>query len=152
MPTTKKNIQFLDFQAPFLRRVQFFTFLLLVLLSSCSGKKGPAHPLLGTWSSVRPNIETTYVFDDKGTCVWIFNGITGKDSFKLNYEVIDTLSPKSIELKGFERGPLQGMVLFGIYEVFGDSMRLDFEPRDKLNPIHLKMFRPGETVIFLKGK
>lgn len=110
------------------------------------------HPLLGQWTSVRPDIGTDYVFSNEGECLWIFNGMEGRDTFTLDYSVVDTIDPKILELRGFDRGPLEGMVMFGIYEISGDSMKLDFEPGDAMNPVRLKMFREGDLVVFHRAK
>ncbi len=46
----------------------------------------------------------------------------------LRYWLDTSVSPFALELYGFPDGPLAGMTMFGIVEVNGDMLRVDFEP------------------------
>lgn len=101
--------------------------LLGLALASCEGRDGSS--LTGRWAGQNPSGETLILmFDGEGGALWIQDRIPGvQDTFTLRYQTDTTASPRQIDLSGFMEGPLAGMTLFGIYEVGGDTVRLDFE-------------------------
>lgn len=104
-----------------------FLALLALIVAGCEGRAGSN--LAGRWAGSDPSGETLIlVFDGEGGALWIRDRIPGvQDTFNLRYQTDTTALPKHIDLSGFMEGPLAGMTLYGIYEVGGDTVRLDFE-------------------------
>lgn len=95
--------------------------ILIALTTAC----GDSGQLTGEWVATSENAQgTTFVFRDDGTALWLL-----PDTFRLRYAVDNDASPSTLDLSGFDRGPLQGYVLYCIFEFeSADTMRLDCEP------------------------
>ena len=95
--------------------------VLVVVATGCGGPDD----LTGEWVAASENAQgTTFVFRDDGTALWLL-----PDTFRLRYEADHDASPSTLDLSGFDRGPLQGYVLYCIFELEGsDTLRLDCEP------------------------
>ena len=86
---------------------------------------GGAQDLTGEWVATSDNAEgTAFVFREDSTALWLL-----PDTFRLRYAADRGASPHTLDLSGFGRGPLQGYLLYCIYEfVEDDTLRLDCEP------------------------
>lgn len=104
-----------------LRRALPFSIAALVGTSGC----GDSDALTGEWVATSENAEgSAFTFREDGTALWLL-----PDTFRLRYEADHRSSPHTLDLSGFESGPLQGYVLYCIFELEGDdTMRLDCEP------------------------
>ncbi len=93
----------------------------IVVTSGCADTDG----LTGEWQAVSDNAEgSSFVFREDGTALWLL-----PDTFQLAYEADLGASPHTLDLSGFESGPLEGYVLYCIFELEGeDTLRLDCEP------------------------
>jgi len=81
--------------------------------------------LVGVWKGVTANARTwTLTLREGGTATWDL----GRSAFEVGYRFTPTATPLALDLFGFDRGPLQGMTLFGIVERNGDRLRWDAEP------------------------
>lgn len=102
--------------------------LAMVVALGCGG--GPSHELAGAWTGTdsegRP---LTLVFGEGDAALWITDRVPGvQDTTVLRYRADTAATPSRVDLRGFEEGPLAGMVLYGIYEREGsDTLRIDFE-------------------------
>lgn len=90
-----------------------------------AGACGDSDALTGEWVATSDNAEgSAFVFREDGTALWLL-----PDTFHVRYVADLGSSPHTLDLSGFERGPLEGYVLYCIFELEGDAaMRLDCEP------------------------
>ncbi|MGH7564145.1 MAG: hypothetical protein ACREK5_06955 [Gemmatimonadota bacterium] len=104
-----------------LRRALVFAMAAIVVMSGCGDSGG----LTGEWVATSENAEgSAFIFREDGTALWIL-----PDTFQVRYEADFGASPHTLDLSGFKSGPLQGYVLYCIFEFEGDAtLRLDCEP------------------------
>jgi len=81
--------------------------------------------LVGEWDATSANAEgTSFVFREDGSALWLL-----PDTFRIRYEADRDATPRALDLLGFEDGPLEGYVLYCIFDLEGDvTLRLDCEP------------------------
>ncbi len=98
-----------------------FAVVTIVVTSACGDSDG----LTGEWAAASENADgSAFVFREDGTALWLL-----PDTFRLRYEADLGASPHTLDLSGFDRGPLQGYVLYCIFELEGGAtLRLDCEP------------------------
>ncbi|MGH7557923.1 MAG: hypothetical protein ACREMD_09175 [Gemmatimonadota bacterium] len=104
-----------------LKRGLLFVMAAIVVTSGCADTDG----LTGEWQAVSDNAEgSAFVFREDGTALWLL-----PDTFQVRYEADFGASPHALDLSEFETGPLEGYVLYCIFELEGDAtLRLDCEP------------------------
>lgn len=96
----------------------------LVFPTACERGVRGGSGLVGEWQATSENAEgTSFVFRDDGTALWLL-----PDTFRIQYEADLDASPKALDLSGFESGPLEGYVLYCVFELEGEELRLDCEP------------------------
>ena len=132
-------------------------FFSVSVLYSCqpAGSKSdaPASLIIGKWQSVKPDIGQTYIFKAGNKIDWIFNPGSGEDTFHLDYTLIDSVTPHFLDLSGFNRGPLEGMVLFGLAEFRqNDTLAFDFELSEPGQVIRPKDFNGPDVVLYKRVK
>ena len=120
----------------------------VLILVACGGSR----ELTGRWVATSENAEgTSFVFGDDGTVLWLL-----PDTFHLRYETDPGASPRTLDLSGFDRGPLQGYVLYCIYEFPEDErLRLDCEPGvpgERGSRIRPKTFGAVQTQTFVRRR
>lgn len=124
------------------------TALLLTALASCAGPtrssdaptgpRGHGRPvaagrtstvLLGTWEAYgKDDVRNTLEFVEDGRARWVLGTPNGAVTVYVNYAVDETKRPMHIDLTGFTSGPLKGLAMYGILDMFGkDHFRVDFE-------------------------
>jgi len=93
--------------------------------AACDRGVPGASGLVGEWEATSPNAPgTAFVFRENGSALWLL-----PDTFRIRYEIDLDTSPHALDLSGFESGPLEGYVLYCIFDLEGDdTMRLDCEP------------------------
>lgn len=86
---------------------------------------GDSTGLVGEWEATSENAEgTSFVFREGGSALWLL-----PDTFRIQYETDLDVSPHALDLSDFEDGPLEGYVLYCIFDLEGaDRLRLDCEP------------------------
>lgn len=99
--------------------------LLAVPAIVASGGCGDSSGLTGEWVATSDNAHgSAFVFREDGAALWLL-----PDTFRIRYEADFGPTPHTLDLSGFDRGPLEGYVLYCIFELEGDSaLRLDCEP------------------------
>ncbi len=104
-----------------LKRTAAATLIAISVPAAC----GDDPDLVGEWEAISENAEgSAFVFGEEGTALWLL-----QDTFHIRYEADLDASPHTLDLSGFEEGPLEGYVLYCIFDLEGnDTMRLDCEP------------------------
>ncbi|HKY61193.1 MAG TPA: hypothetical protein VJP59_09290 [Gemmatimonadota bacterium] len=104
-----------------LRRTVAAALVAIPVAAAC----GDAPGLVGEWEATSENAEgTSFVFREDGSALWLL-----PDTFRIRYEADPDASPRTLDLSGFEDGPLRGYVLYCIFDLEGDdTLRLDCEP------------------------
>lgn len=108
---------------------QLFTQLALfsgfaTLFLCCSPKK-TCHELTGRWSNREGQILS---FNPDGTAFWLVKFGSQFDTFPITYVYDCSKKVPTLDLSGFQSGPLLGKTLFGIIEWSNDSIfRYDAE-------------------------
>jgi len=93
--------------------------------------------MVGQWTGIDGSgSEHLFEFRADSTVKWTVSA--GGQLFsllELRYKYDTTTAPATLNLEGFESGPLEGMTLFGIVEFISDkAMRLDAEAGDPADP------------------
>jgi len=104
----------------------FIYILLSIFLAGCSTEH---FELTGTWAGTGPDsVAQTFIFGDGGNVQWIFNETATEDTFNLIYTINYTTNPHNFSLAGFNRGYLEGKMLYGILEFDGENeIRIDMK-------------------------
>jgi hypothetical protein len=99
--------------------------LTLVLVAAC----GRTPTLQGEWRATDSRFGPhSLVFHRDGTAIWRQRSEDSSTTFALRYAVDESVEPPTLTLTGFDRGPLQGKVLYGILEFEGRyALRIDAE-------------------------
>lgn len=129
-----------------LRRALLFAVPVILMSGGCGDSDG----LTGEWVATSDNAEgSSFVFREDGTALWLL-----PDTFPIRYESDLQTSPHTLDLSGFDRGPLEGYVLYCIFELDGDAvLRLDCEPgvaSDRGAAIRPKEFGAEQTQTFAR--
>ncbi len=117
----------------------------LGLFSSLSN----AHSHLGGSWSHQGKAEHHLRLNNDGTATWSLKEAELQGTFHLSYQINYGTSPIQLNLAGFETGPLQGMILYGIAEIEEDgSLLLDWAPGPPDKPgVRPEFFGPS-TLVF----
>lgn len=93
---------------------------------ACGGDPGIA----GRWTGQDAGgNRMTFDFRDGGEGDWIVQVVgAAPETIGMRYALDPSADPNAIDLSDFESGPLQGFTMAGIYELAGDTLRIDFEP------------------------
>ncbi|MBW2494874.1 MAG: hypothetical protein JRE43_08980 [Deltaproteobacteria bacterium] len=88
----------------------------ITLLVGC----GREPTLLGHWRHVGQDGQTDeLIFHRDGTVIWRSTEEDLPSTMGLRYEMDLSVVPHRLDIDGFERGPLEGQTLFGIFEFEG---------------------------------
>lgn len=109
---------------------QLFTQLALlggaVSLFFCCNTTTPCHELTGQWSNREGQF---FLFQPNGKALWLIKFGSQFDTFPVEYRYDCGQQPLTLDLTGFQSGPLTGKTLYGILEWTSDSsFRFDAEP------------------------
>ena len=131
----------------------FFCLFTLISCQPAVGEKEQiketGNLLIGKWHSVKPDINQNYIFEENGKVDWIYRNQEDEDTFHLEYTFVDSMTPHFIDMRGFESGPLVGMVLYGIIEFRGkDSLIFDFQPGDSTHSRRPRTFMEDNAVVY----
>ncbi|MGD9899141.1 MAG: hypothetical protein AB7T22_08440 [Calditrichaceae bacterium] len=128
--------------------------LLLIIFAGC--RKENRGYLIGEWSGVdKMGIKQTFVFMEDNRAEWKLKSKNMTQTFEIEYKIDFDTCPVTIDLSGFNEGPLAGKALYGIIEHKNNAMfRLDVEPGEinKDQPIHRPSFFGEETVTYYRVK
>lgn len=96
-----------------------FTFFSCTDTSSCQD-------LDGRWTNREGQI---FLFQPDGKALWLIQFGSQFDTFSIQYQYDCKQKPATLDLSGFQSGPLTGKTLFGILEWSSDTaFRFDGEP------------------------
>lgn len=131
------------------------TGILVALTMIFSGCQKEQHGyLIGEWSGVdKMGMKQTFIFRQDNRAEWMIKSAEMTQKFELAYKINYESCPITIDLSGFESGPLQGKALYGIIEFKNNAMfRLDVEPGvpDGDKPIHRPAVFGDETVTYYR--
>ncbi|MBV6443614.1 MAG: hypothetical protein DYG98_00400 [Haliscomenobacteraceae bacterium CHB4] len=109
---------------------QLFTQLALLggaafLFFYCTSRPD-CYDLPGRWTNREGQV---LVFQPDGKALWLIQFGSQFDTFPIRYTYDCSRNPATLDLSGFQAGPLTGKTLFGILEWAGDTVfRFDAEP------------------------
>ncbi len=106
--------------------------------------------LVGEWEASSENAEgSSFIFREDGTALWLL-----PDTFRIRYRADFDSTPHTLDLSGFEEGPLRGYLLYCIFDFQDDDiLRLDCEPgvaSDRGAGIRPDAFGAQQTQIFAR--
>lgn len=103
----------------------FALFTGLSLLLSCQ-PGNPCHELSGRWTNREGQVLR---FSPNGKALWLIKFGSQYDTFPISYAYNCKEKIPTLDLSGFQSGPLAGKTLYGIIEWSSDSVfRFDAEP------------------------
>lgn len=92
----------------------------------CCKTKPDCHDLVGQWTNREGQV---FYFKPDGKALWLIKFGSKFDTFPIQYRYDCKQKPATLDLSGFQSGPLTGRTLFGILEWVGDTIfRFDAEP------------------------
>jgi hypothetical protein len=120
----------------------FSGFAALFLFCTTENK---CYELTGNWTNREGQ---TLAFEPDGKALWLIKFGSQFDTFRIAYRYDCKQKPPSLDLSGFQSGPLAGKTLFGIVEWSSDSVfRFDAEAGlspearpTKFNPEHTERY------------
>lgn len=101
----------------------------VVFVAACAtAEQGPS--LVGTWTGVdSAGIRMSFVFEADGKGLWVLELPELTDTTKVDWVADMEATPYHLDLMHFDRGPLAGAAMYGIFEFSGpDALHLDLEP------------------------
>jgi hypothetical protein len=97
---------------------------ILLLFSDC--QSAGCGDLVGRWTNREGQI---FQFEAGGKALWLVQFGSKFDTFPIHYQYDCKQTPATLDLSGFQSGPLSGKTLFGIVEWASDTVfRFDCEP------------------------
>lgn len=97
---------------------------ILLLFSTC--QNSDCGVLVGRWTNREGQV---FQFEPSGKALWLVQFGSKFDTFPIHYQYNCKQKPATLDLSGFQSGPLSGKTLFGIVEWASDSVfRFDAEP------------------------
>ncbi|MBX2893717.1 MAG: hypothetical protein KF734_22570 [Saprospiraceae bacterium] len=108
---------------------QLFTHLALLgggaLILFCCTPKKDCRDLTGRWATREGRV---LLFQPDGRALWLFKFGSEFDTFPARYQYDCRQKPATLDLSGFQTGPLTGKTLYGIIEWASDTaFRFDAE-------------------------
>lgn len=111
-----------------LKKIPLITIITFILFA-CSTDKSSS--ITGEWSGKDTyGSNQKFVFHDNGKCIWKILTERSDNSFYLKYTVDISRKPWTIDIYGFENGPLEGKTVYGIFEIDGNKLKIDAEIGD----------------------
>ncbi len=101
----------------------------VMFVAACAtAEQGPS--LVGTWTGVDDaGRRMSFVFEQNGKGLWVVEMPEMADTTKVDWVADMEAAPHHLDLMHFDRGPLAGAAMYGIFEFSGpDALRLDLEP------------------------
>lgn len=129
---------------------QLFTRLTLLagvtsLFFSCTGDA--CRELSGRWTNREGQV---FVFQPDGKGLWLIQFGSNFDTFPMQYKYSCDAKPATLDLTGFQSGPLTGKTLFGIVDWTNDTVfRFDAEPGTSAE-VRPEVFNPEQTERYFK--
>ncbi|PJB13025.1 MAG: hypothetical protein CO119_03955 [Flavobacteriales bacterium CG_4_9_14_3_um_filter_40_17] len=118
-----------------------FLFTVSVFIG-CSKEEG----IIGTWKS---DYNQTLILKANNEALWLIDSHKGVDTYQIKYRYDETTQPNHFDLYDFKKGVLIGFTLYGITEMKGKTLKLNFEVGEN-EQVRPKSFDPQETQVFYK--